>query len=318
MLVIVIFGVIQEADAKTWKVYLNPIPKQWENHFGDVYYDATKYWEKRVPGTYFTEISQREKADFVVQWSSKFEGNKLGYYTPSSNNDFGRPYIAVTLGYMDDSSVKFQDRKFHLVDAEYAKLITTHEIGHAIGFDHSDDRNDIMYPTIYDYDSWLQKKYQTGISLQSNNIQPQNIITQYNSKTIPLQEEVNSKVDEAKGYIYSKQDLLLSKKYQNPEAQKELDKAWTKLGEAKDYLSKAEWTQKEGEEYLFAYDHEGAYYKYLYSQGMINKVWDPILEINSAIHSADTLESEYKNQVIQKQTPTSEQNEKTCFWIFCW
>jgi hypothetical protein len=155
---VVIFSNLSDAEAKTWKVYLSEMPKHWESQFGNIYYDGTTYWEKRVPGTYFIEIDQREKADFVVQWSSQFQGNKLGYYTTSTNNDFGRPFIAITLGFMDDESVKWQDRKFNLVDAEYAKLITIHELGHAIGFGHSDNPDDIMYASIYNYDSWLSEK----------------------------------------------------------------------------------------------------------------------------------------------------------------
>ncbi|HSA76793.1 MAG TPA: hypothetical protein VLE02_04540, partial [Nitrosarchaeum sp.] len=79
-------------------------------------------------------------------------------------------------------------------------------------------------------------------------------------------------------------------------------------------------TQKEGEKYLSVSDHKEAYYKYLYSREMVNKVWDPILEINSAVHSADMLELEYKSQT-EKQivdSVTKQKEDKTCFWIFCW
>ncbi len=109
--VLAIFSILPDAEAKTWKVYLIEMPKHWESQFGNIYYEGTTYWEERAPGTYFTEITNREKADFVVQWSSQFQGKRLGYYTPSTNNDFGKPYIAITLGFMDDESVKFQDRK---------------------------------------------------------------------------------------------------------------------------------------------------------------------------------------------------------------
>jgi hypothetical protein len=318
---ITILSSLPDADAKTWKVHLKEMPKHWESHFGDIYTDGAKYWEKRIPGTYFVEETQREKADFVVQWSSQFQGSKLGYYTPSSNNDFGRPYIAITLGYMDDESVSFQDRKFNLVDAEYAKLITIHELGHAIGFHHSDDPDDIMYPTIYNYDNWLyEKEFQSmKISTQFNS---KSVVTQFNSKSIEIQQESNSKVEEVKEYVYSKQDLLLSKHYESQDAQEELNKAMESLDEAKNYLGQAEWTQNEGASFLSTSDYEEAYYKYLHSVGMAKKVWDPIIEINKAIKSADELETEYQEIIQSEKTSESNQiekkNEKTCFLFWCW
>lgn len=78
---VTLFLTIPDADAKTWKVYVAEMPKHWEPTFGNLYNEGTSYWEKRMPGTYFTEITQREKADFVVQWSSQFQGSKIGYYT---------------------------------------------------------------------------------------------------------------------------------------------------------------------------------------------------------------------------------------------
>jgi len=312
-----IFSILPDADAKTWKVYVSEMPKHWESQFGNIYYEGTAYWKKQVPGTYFTEITQREKADFVVQWSSQFQGNKLGYYTSSTNNDFGKPFIAITLGYMDDESVKWQDRKFNLVDEEYAKLITIHELGHAIGFGHSDDPGNIMYEKIYNYNNWLSAK-QLG-DLETNLKSSGNVISQYTSKSIAMQEEANFKVEKAKEHIYSKQDLLYSKHYENPNAQEELNKAWTYLDEAKNYLGQAEWTQKEGEDYIKSFEPKNAYYKYVYSFGMVNKVWDPINAIDSIVESAEKLESEYQENKESEPIPEQKEEKKqTCFLFWCW
>jgi hypothetical protein len=304
-----VLSILPDAEAKTWKVHIAEMPKQWESNFGNLYHEGTKYWEKQLPGTYFTEITQREKADFVVQWASQFQGNRLGYYTSSTNNEFGKPYIAITLGFMDDESVKWQDRKFHLVDAEYAKLITIHEIGHAIGFDHSTDPKDIMYPTIYNYDDWLRKQ-QPGYV--------ETLVTQYNSKSIETQQEANSKVSEVKEYVYSKQDLLSSKHYESNEAQEKLDNAWKSLEEAKGYLNQAEWTQKEGESYLSMSDYEEAYFKYLHSVGMAKKVWDPIIEINKSLESAEEFEFEYQKNKSEQVTVQKIEQSQTCFLFWCW
>ena len=94
------------------------------------------------------------------------------------------------------------------------------------------------------------------------------------------------------------------------------------LDEAKNYLSQAEWKQKEGANYLSTSDYEEAYYKYLHSVGMAKKVWDPIIEINKAVKTADKLEIKYQKTIQSEKTLESKQieknNAKTCFLFWCW
>jgi hypothetical protein len=53
---------------------------------------------------------------------------------------------------------------------------------------------------------------------------------------------------------------------------------------------------------------------------MAKKGWDPIIEINKAVESAEKLESQHLEIKESKNIePVNEPTkEKTCFWVFCW
>lgn len=165
IIISIIFGMfiipVPHVEAKDWRLYVGEMPKHWEPQFGNLLFYATQYWKEQFPADEFYEVSSYENADFVVQWASEYQSNektdtkKIGYYTANSNNEYGKPYVAITLGFMTGDEL---DRKFELVNEEYALLITIHELGHAIGLKHSDDPNNIMYPSIYNYEQWLLEK----------------------------------------------------------------------------------------------------------------------------------------------------------------
>jgi plastocyanin len=133
---------------KTLYVYVDQMPKQWEDEFGNVLYNATQWWEQKLPGLKIQQVQSIDDSDFVVQWASQYLDKTLGYYTHNTNNYYGKPYVVITLGNFDDESVPSTQRKFNLKDPEVVLEITKHELGHAIGFEHSDDPYDIMYPSM--------------------------------------------------------------------------------------------------------------------------------------------------------------------------
>ena len=102
VLILIMFTIFYPLDvsAESWSMYVDKMPEHWKSKFGNLLYDATQYWENRIPGTHFYQETNREKADFVVQWASQYQGTTLGYYTSDTNNDYGKPYIAITLGRM--------------------------------------------------------------------------------------------------------------------------------------------------------------------------------------------------------------------------
>jgi len=183
ILAIVVIGIILHypitADAKSYNIYIGKMPEQWKEKFGNILYDATKWWEKQIPGTQFYQVEQSRNADFMIQWASvpieTEEGEfRLGYYTTNTDNDYGLPYVQITLGF-------FEDRKWNLVDSDYALEITKHEIGHAIGYGHSTNPNNIMYPSLYDYEDWLNTKYSRLLELNLG--QYRDVVTTYAQKS---------------------------------------------------------------------------------------------------------------------------------------
>ena len=258
-----------QAEGKVWYVYVDDMPKHWEEKFSTVITDATKYWEERLPDTQFHFVSFPEQAEFVVQWASQYIGTKLGYYTPDTKNDYGRPYIAITLGYMDEELPKGQVRKFNLVNAEYATEITKHEIGHAIGFLHSEDPNDIMYPKIYDYQRWLENK--------TSQPKSENIInlTDWEKESLKYQKWTGYKLTVLKSGIDFAEILVEDK----TNFQASIGKASSALWNAKKIYSESELMQKEGNQLMSQDKFEQAFNKYQNSFNHAEKISSYLFEI---------------------------------------
>ena len=292
------------AEAKTYYIHVIDMPKNWEERFSHVLPEAKKYWENKILGLKFVEQSQREKADFIIQWASEYQGTKLGYWNPSSVNAFGKPYIAITLGYMDDESVKWQDRKFNLVDPEYATLITTHEIGHAIGFEHSTDPNDIMYTAILNYEMWLSSKNKSQEVEIKKSLSP------------ILQDLVNNMIEGLKPQIYDMQDSLYAAEFSNLDAQKEKGNAWNSFGLAKGYFDNAESAQKRGEGAISKSNHYEASQEFDYAISELIEIQDPLEQARAHLDKGQQLESEYQEKT--KEESLNQTEEKFCFLWWCW
>lgn len=277
---------IADAEAKIWYIYVDEIPKHWEPKFNNVINDATKFWEEKVPDTKFYQVSFPEQSEFVIQWASQYIGTKLGYYTPDPMNNYGRPYIAITLGYMDKESTKWQDRKFNLVDSDYASEITKHEIGHAIGFLHSQDPNDIMYSKIYDYELWLKNK--NNLTKINENI----VITQtdWEKESIKYQKWTGYKLAALKSGINFAEESLSEAYSDDPQRQVSVNNAWTALWWAKKFFDESELMQKEGYQLISEAKVEEAFYKYQNSFNHAEKIMPYLFEITIYLN-----ESKYQN-----------------------
>lgn len=127
------------------KYYVDPLPS-WASYAEGVIEDATAAWVKANPGLEFRKVNSPAQADFRIAWVKDFGGLHVGY----ALGDF---YVEIGLG---DS---FCNGYWLAYNPSHITSIATHEIGHVLGFEHSNDPNDIMYPEALDR-QYLSEDYE--------------------------------------------------------------------------------------------------------------------------------------------------------------
>ncbi len=116
-----------------------------DQEYSPVLYTAFQYWETRIPGLNLNEITSTTSSDFNIQWVTN-TNNVLGYYSYSPLK-VSVPVVYVANEFMDNGEIIKLDKK-------YVTQLLTHEIGHALGFEHILDDADVMYAYIYNFDDW--------------------------------------------------------------------------------------------------------------------------------------------------------------------
>jgi predicted Zn-dependent protease len=275
--VLILFSIgssMSYAKAETVNVYVQKIPQHWQDEFGDVLTNATQYWEKRTPNLKFETVQYVDKSDFVVEWASQYGEGKLGYYSTNTENAYGKPTVAITLGF-------FKDKEWYLASPEYVLQITKHELGHALGLPHSVDPNDIMYPTIEDYESWLQDSEQ--------NIQTPSNTADWQSRSEKYREMASEKIIPLATELGKAQSLLNAASYEGNAANDSLDSAWTAFWWAKKYLNSAENMQTNGGSSALQSNYYDSYINFKSAYDYAKKAEQKISQITEYLEEANGL-----------------------------
>lgn len=113
-------------------VHVEPIP-EWATNAKDSLPDAIHFW-KKMANTEFKTATSKSDATIVIRWIREANSYHAGYLIDNK-------IIEIGVGYSCNG-------KWHQYDSDTLSLLLKHELGHALGFKHSPDPKNIMYPAI--------------------------------------------------------------------------------------------------------------------------------------------------------------------------
>ena len=121
---------VQNLNQKQYKVYVNDLPYKIDPTYKKSVDEAISYWESKE-NVDFVYTDNVKDADLIIYWVKDFSVEHVGYAYKN--------LIEIGLG----DSYCYND--WHPYSFKYVSQNMKHEFGHFLGYDHSEDKNDIMY-----------------------------------------------------------------------------------------------------------------------------------------------------------------------------
>ncbi|MDE1770237.1 MAG: matrixin family metalloprotease [Thaumarchaeota archaeon] len=121
-----------DSQSVTHYIYVQPIPDTTQ-FTSDLVLKSTNYWSERT-GSKFSIVSDPMDATINVTWLTEPHSEYIGYTIGKT--------AEVSIG---DSKC---DGTWHAYNMDFISSTLSHELGHALGFGHSTNKDDIMYPVI--------------------------------------------------------------------------------------------------------------------------------------------------------------------------